>query len=176
MAISDKNLANQNEKRYYPLRNVENPQKVSLVEITETQYRAIYPEIWATRKREQYHHRCMCPTKYLWKCDGNCDLCEYHAAGDILSLDAPVADGNANMYDVISNTAPTMEDVIADAILLEQLIARFRELDPEADRIIELFGDELSDRKIAEQLGRKQRTFADQMKKIRIELRKVCGY
>ena len=118
----------------------------------------------------------MCTKKYLWKCDGNCDLCEYHAAGDMLSLDVPTEDGNANMYDTIPDTASTMEDVLSDAMLLEQLIARFRELDPDADRIIELLGDELSDRKIAEQLGRKQRTFADQMKKIRTELRKIRGY
>ena len=70
----------------------------------------------------------------------------------------------------------SMEDVLSDAMLLEQLIARFRELDPDADRIIELLMDELSDRKIAEKLGRKQRTFADQMKKIRTELRKIRGY
>ena len=113
----------------------------------------------------------MCPKKYIWKCDGNCDLCEYHVAGDILSLDVPTEDGNANMYDSIPDTAPTMEDVISDAILLEQLIAKFRKLDPDANRIIEMLGNELSDRKIAEQLGRKQRTFADQMKKIRTELR-----
>ena len=168
--------ANQIKKRYYPLRDVKNPDKVSLVEITEAQYRALYPEIWATQKREQHHHRCMCTRKYLWKCDGNCDLCEYHAAGDMLSLDVPTEDGNANLYDTIPDTAPTMEDVLSDAMLLEQLIARFRELDPDADRIIELLRDELSDRKIAEQLGRKQRTFADQMKKIRTELRKIRGY
>lgn len=168
--------ANQIKKRYYPLRDVKNPDKVSLVEITEAQYRALYPEIWATQKREQHHHRCMCTRKYLWKCDGNCDLCEYHAAGDILSLDVPTEDGNANLYDTIPDTAPTMEDVLSDAMLLEQLIARFRELDLDADRIIELLRDELSDRKIAEQLGRKQRTFADQMKKIRTELRKIRGY
>ena len=168
--------ANQIKKRYYPLRDVKNPDKVSLVEITEAQYRALYPEIWATQKREQHHHRCMCTRKYLWRCDGNCDLCEYHAAGDMLSLDVPTEDGNANLYDTIPDTAPTMEDVLSDAMLLEQLIARFRELDPDADRIIELLGDELSDRKIAEQLGRPQRTFADQMKKIRTELRKIRGY
>ena len=172
MAIKD----NQSKKRYYPLRDVKNPYKVTLVEITEAQYRALYPEIWATQKREQHHHRCMCTRKYLWKCDGNCDLCEYHAAGGTLSLDVSTEDGNANMYDTIPNTAPTMEDVLSDALLLEQLIARFRELDPDADRIIELLGDELSDRKIAEKLGRKQRTFADQMKKIRTELRKVRGH
>ena len=172
MAIKD----NQSKKRYFPLRDAINPYKVTLVEITETQYRALYPEIWATQKREQHHHRCMCTRKYLWKCDGNCDLCEYHAAGDMLSLDVPTEDGNANMYDIIPDSAPTMEDVLSDAMLLEQLIARFRELDPDADRIIELLMDELSDRKIAEKLGRKQRTFADQMKKIRTEPRKIRGY
>ena len=170
------NLENQSKKRYYPLRDTENPYKVSLVEITEAQYRALYPEIWATQKREQYHHRCMCTKKYLWKCDGNCDLCEYHAAGDTRSLDVPTEDGNANMHDTIPDTSPTMEDVISDAILLEQLIAKFRELDPDADRIIEMLSNDFSDRKIAEQLGRKQRTFADQMKKYRTELRKMRGY
>lgn len=97
MAIKD----NQSKKRYYPLRDVKNPDKVSLVEITESQYRALYPEIWATQKREQHHHRCMCTRKYLWKCDANCDLCEYHATGDTLSLDVSTEDGNANMYDTI---------------------------------------------------------------------------
>lgn len=167
---------NKSKKRYYPLRDAENPYKVSLVEITEAQYRALYPEIWATQKREQYHHRCMCPKRYIWKCDGNCDLCEYHAAGDMLSLDMPLEDGNANMYDSIPDTAPRMEDVISDAIILDQLIAKFRELDPDADRIIEMLSDEKSDRAIAEQLGRKQRTFADQMKRYRTELRRVRGY
>ncbi len=167
---------NKSKKRYYPLRDAKNPYKVSLVEITEAQYRALYPEIWATQKREQYHHRCMCTKKYIWKCDGNCDLCEYHVVGDMLSLDMPSEDGNANMYDSIPDTAPTMEDVISDAILLEQLITKFRELDRDADRIIEMLSDEKSDRAIAERLGRKQRTFADQMKRYRTELRKIRGY
>ena len=73
-------------------------------------------------------------------------MCEYHTAGDILSLDVPTEDGNANMYDTILDTAPTMEDIISDAILLEQLITKFRELDPDADLIIEMLGNKLSDR------------------------------
>ena len=70
-----------------------------------------------------------------------------------------------------------MEEVFADRALLELLFQRLRELDPDADRIIELWeaNDKISDRSIAEELGRKQRTFADQMKRIRTELRKVCG-
>ena len=65
------NNKNHIKKRYYPLRDAENPYKVSLVEITEVQDRALYPEIWSTQKCEQYHHRCMCSKKYIWKCDGN---------------------------------------------------------------------------------------------------------
>lgn len=174
MAIKD----NQSKKRYYPLRDASNPYKVSLVEITEAQYRALYPEIWATQKREQHHHRCMCTRRYLWKCDGNCDLCEYHAYGDMLSLDVSTEDGNANMYDTISDTAPTMEDVLADRLFLEQLFDRLKELDPDSNTIIQCWLDDyrISDRAIAEKLGRPQRTFADQMKKIRTELRKVRGY
>ena len=58
----------------------------------------------------------------------------------MLSLEVSTEDGNANLYDTIPDSAPTMEDVLSDAMLLEQLIARFRELDPYADRIIELLG------------------------------------
>lgn len=169
------NLENQSKQRYYPLRDAENPYKVSLVEITEAQYRALYPEIWATQKREQYHHRCTCPCYYLWKCDAQCDLCEYHAP-DISSLDEPLPEDNGTLGNYIPDSKPSIEDVISDAILLEQLIAKFRELDSDAYRIIEMLGNELSDRKIAEQLGRKQRTFADQMKRYRTELRKIRGY
>ena len=62
-----------------------------------------------------------------------------------------------------------MENVIADRLLLDQLFNMLRELDPDADTIIQCWLDDykISDRAIAEKLGRKQRTFADQMKKIR---------
>lgn len=174
MAIKD----NQSKKRYYPLRDASNPYKVTLVEITETQYRALYPEIWATQKREQHHHRCMCIKKHLWECDGDCIGCKYHAAGDTLSLDIPTEDGEVNMYDCIPDSSPSMENVIADRLLLDQLFNRLRELDPDADTIIQCWLDDykISDRAIAEKLGRPQRTFADQMKKIRTELRKVRGH
>ncbi len=144
--------------------------------VTKEQHDTFYKEADRIRHKEQNHGRCMCPYRFIWKCDGDCLDCEYHAAGDISSLDQPLSDGNGTLGDYIPDRSKPMEKVIADRMLLEQLIARFRELDPDADRIIELLGDELSDRKIAEQLGRKQRTFADQMKKIRTELRKIRGY
>lgn len=71
-----------------------------------------------------------------------------------------------------------MENVIADRLLLDQLFNRLRELDPDADTIIQCWLNDynISDRAIAEKIGRPQRTFADQMKKIRTELRKIRGY
>ena len=62
--------------------------------------------------------------------------------------------------------------------VLEQLFARLRELDPEADTIIQLWKDHpegISDRAIARELGRPQKTFADQMKKYRTDLRRITG-
>ena len=149
-------MQNNEKQRYYPLRDPENTSKVTLVPITEEQYRSLYPEIWRIRNREQNHGCCMCPKCYLWKCDGQCDLCEYHAPNTV-----------------------SLEDVVADRQLLTQLIEKLRQLDPKADTIIQLWKDHpegISDRKIAEVLDRPQRTFADQMKKYRTELRKVRGY
>ena len=127
------------------------------------------------RHKEQDRGRCMCPYRFIWKCDGECLDCEYHAAGDITSLDQPLSDGNGTLGDYIPDRSKPMEKVIADRMLLEQLFARLRELDPDADTIIQCWLDDykISDRAIAEKLGRKQRTFADQMKKIRTELRRL---
>lgn len=171
-------MTNKEKNRYYPLRDPENPHKVTLVPITEAQYRALYPEIWRICKREQNHGCCICPKSYLWKCDGQCDLCEYHMSETVF-LDEPLPNGDGSIKDYISDDSPSIEKLIADHQLLDKLIARLRQLDPEADKIIRLWKDNLegiSDRKVAEALGRPQRTFADQIKRYRTELRKIRGY
>ena len=62
--------------------------------------------------------------------------------------------------------------------LTARLIERLRELDPDADAILALWqeNDKFSDRAIAKALGRPQRTFTDQMKRYRTELRKIHSY
>lgn len=148
------------------------------VPVSSELFHALSKEATRIRKKEQYHNRCMCPKAYIWKCDGCCLDCEYHAAGDTLSTDVPNEDGESNMYDYLPDTAPSMEDVISDHLLLQQLIQRLRELDPDADRILEFWTEDskMSDREIARRLDRPQRTFADQMKKIRTEMRRIRGY
>lgn len=69
-----------------------------------------------------------------------------------------------------------MADAMVDRLLLEQLIPRLRELDPEADRILQMLEEDKSNRSIAEELGIPRRTFARQMQRYRSELRKVPGY
>ena len=128
--------------------------------------------------KEQDRGRCMCPYRFIWKCDGDSLDCEYHASGDITSLDQPLPDGNGTLGDYINDRSKPMEEDIADRMLLEQLFARLRELDQEADTIIKLWKDHqegISDRAIARELGRPQKTIADQMKKYRTDLRRITG-
>lgn len=149
------------------------------VPVAKELHDSFYREASRIRDKEQNHGRCMCPYRFIWKCDGDCIGCEYHAAGDLTSLEQPLPDGEGTLGDYIPDDSPSIEDVVADRQLLSQLIEKLRQLDPEADTIIQLWKDHpegISDRKIAEALGRPQRTFADQMKKYRTELRKVRGY
>lgn len=148
------------------------------VPVTKEQHNSFYKEADRIRHKEQDHGRCMCPYRFIWRCDGDCLDCEYHATGDITSLDQPLSDGNGTLCDYMPNRSKSMEEIISDRMLLEQFFARLRELDPDADIIIQCWLDDykISDRAIAEKLGRPQRTFADQMKKIRTELRKVRGH
>ena len=95
------------------------------------------------------------------------------------SLDIPVGeDGEDTMLDMIQDETPSIEGVVADRDLLDRLFARLRELDPDADAIIAMWQADwnVSDRAIAEALCRPQRTFADQMKKYRTELRRIRGF
>ena len=146
------------------------------VPVSKAQHDAFYKEADRIRHKEQDHGRCMCPYRFIWACSGDCIGCEYHATGDITSLDQPLPDGNGTLGDYIPDRSKPMEKVIADRMLLEQLFARLRELDPEADTIIQLWQDHpegISDRAIARELGRPQKTFADQMKKYRTDLRRI---
>ncbi len=140
---------------------------------------AYYREAARIRMKEQDHGRCVCPQSKIWACDGDCLTCEYHRSGDLASLDVPIGeDSENNLLDMGPSEATSIESVIADRDLLNRLFARLRELDPDADTIIAMWQDnyKVSDRAIAEALGRPQRTFADQMKKYRTELRRIRGF
>lgn len=142
--------------------------------VTDEEYREFYKEVDAKRKREQYHHRCYCTKEFLWKCDGDCDFCQFHSKGDFLSLDYANEEG-MSLVDNIPDDME-LEQIVADSALLEELFGKLKALDPDGEKIAKLWmaNPDISDRKIAEQLGRKQRTFANQIKKIRKVLKNTA--
>lgn len=69
------------------------------ISVTKEQRDVFYKEADRIRHKEQDHGRCMCPYRFIWRCDGDCLDCEYHAAGDITFLDQPLSDGNGTLGD-----------------------------------------------------------------------------
>ena len=125
---------------------------------------------WRTnlRKREQYHGRCMCPRNKWWLCDGMCDDCEYHAPGDILSLDMPTSNDDGDevtLLDMLEDPAASLEEVICDKAELDQLYERLDQLMPEAVEIGRLRQKGLTDEAIAKIVGIKRTTFRSRLAK-----------
>ena len=105
---------------------------------TKQQFQEFYREVTRIRKKEQYYHRCKCPKKFIRACDGDCENCEHHLGYGLLSLDAPnTEDGSTLLESEELAASELMEEHISDRFLLEQLFQRLRELDSDADKIIE---------------------------------------
>ncbi|NJP41654.1 hypothetical protein HCH52_11430 [Oscillospiraceae bacterium HV4-5-C5C] len=156
MSNKGKNLSQSNERKVY-IRNTE-----QWVEVTEAQYRAYYRDIWATRKRAQGHHQCMCPRNKQWMCDGDCLVCPFHAAGDNLSLDYTVTDKDGNEKSWLDNLVddrPDIQSTLEDRELLDVLLHKLDELDPEGRRICELVMEGRSERDCGKEMGMARNTF-----------------
>ena len=147
------------------------------VPVTKEQHDSFYKEADRIRHKEQDHGRCMCPYRFIWKCDGDCIGCEYHAAGDITSLDQPLPDGNGTSVTIfptaVSRWKKSSPTACCWSSSLPDCVSLTRKPIPSSS-----FGGSpggISDRAIARELGRPQKTFADQMKKYRTDLRRITG-
>ena len=169
-------MKTENKKYYYPMRDPSDPTKVDLIEISEELYREIGPEINTFRKREQRAGRCNCPARFIWKCDMDCALCEYRAVGNrvYMSSDEEADD----LFENIGDESADTERAVTDKMLLEEVLDRFRELDPDADKILAMWSEnpDISDREIERKLGRKHSTFQKQLAKYRAELKKIRNF
>lgn len=166
-------MKNETQKYYYPMRDPHDPSKVNLIEISEEIYRETGPEINTFRKREQRAGRCSCPSRYLWKCDMDCALCEYRAAGNRVYMESDEEEDE--LFENIGDERADTEKAVTDKMLLEEVLDRFRELDPDADRIIAMWSEnpDISDREIAARLGRGQSTFQKQIARYRSRLKEI---
>ena len=137
------------KQRYYPLRDADHPYRVTLVPITEEQYKVLMPEIYNHRTREQYHERCFVPRRARWTCDGQCDLCRYHEN-----------DGRFTSADLLSeqgfdwqDSAILPEDAVINAMVYPQVLERLKQLLPEALDIGRLRMEGYTETEAAEILG-----------------------
>ena len=147
-------------------------------EVTPEEYKRY--DQWRTnlRKREQYHGRCMCPRQKWWLCDGMCEDCEFHAPGDMLSLDATETDaegGEFSLLDCFASPESVLNEIILDQVLMKQLLKRLEELMPEAIEIGKLRQEGLSDEAIADIIGIKRTTFLSRLKEVKSILREEYG-
>lgn len=154
-----------------PVRDANDPHKVTLKPVSEEVYVKITPEINRIRSHRQYHGQCRCPKKYLWKCDGDCAICEYRATGDCLSLDYDM-----EMHGDTFASTSVIEEIVADHILMCQLLERLKELMPEAITVGQMSLDEdMSERKCLEQLNLKRSTYRSRLEKVRKQLEYEFG-
>ena len=130
--------------------------RVVMVDATEEEYRAYMAPIWAEIKREDRDGRCMVKGKNdrLIRCpeSNRCEECKHSVLMDEGA--EPAAEGSFE------------EDVIYETIL-EDLIAMLSEIKPKYGRIFRLLYDGATQQEMADELGIKQRTVSDDIKKIR---------
>ena len=147
-------------------------------EVTPEEYKRY--DKWRTklRKREQYHGRCMCTRRKWWLCDGVCEDCEFHAPGDMLSLDETETNEDGEevcMLDCFASPESVLNEIVLDQVLMKQLLKRLDELMPEAIEIGKLRQEGLSDEAIADIIGVKRTTFLSRLKKVKEILQEEYG-
>jgi DNA-directed RNA polymerase specialized sigma24 family protein len=147
------------KKYYYPLRRENDRNSVDLVPVTEEQYEELTKLINRKRKREQRAGRCLCPKQYFWKCDADCDNCQYYKS-DWISLDQALngfAGLGSILLDFLADDSCLAETIEKRALseTLELLLDSFSK---EEQEIIRLFSEGHSEREIADKVGCSQKT------------------
>ncbi len=164
-------MAEKKEKRYYPLREEANKKHVNLEEVSEEVYKGTSPEIWREQKRRQASGQCRCPKSKLWACDLDCEYCRYQAAGNQVSLDAPLEDASGlTIADTIPSRGRSPEDIVIDMFMMDALLRELKQLDPEGRRMCKLFSDGISESESARIMGMPRMTYVHHWEKVKAQL------
>ena len=130
------------------------------VPVSKTDFDNYYRDVNAYRRRQQEHGRCVCPASQRYLCDMDCCTCRFHKGGDELSLDytVTVKDGNEKSW-LLPDDRPSAQSVMEDRELLDTLLHKLDELDPEGRRICELVMEGRSERDCGKEMGMARNTF-----------------
>ena len=138
--------------------------RVVMVDATEEEYRAYMAPVWAEIKREDRDGRCMVKGKNgrLIRCPES-NRCEESSRerNKPASLSVLMDEGAEPAAE-----GAFEEDVIYETIL-EDLIAMLSEIKPKYGKIFRLLYNGATQQEMADELGIKQRTVSDDIKKIR---------
>ena len=132
------------------------------VPVSKTDFDNYYRDINAYRRRQQEHGRCVCPASKRYLCDMDCCTCRFHKGGDELSLDYTVTDEDGNeksWLEDLPDDRPSAQSVMEDRELLDTLLHKLDELDPEGRRICELVMEGRSERDCGKEMGLARNTF-----------------
>jgi hypothetical protein len=132
------------------------------VSVSKTDFDNYYRDINAYRRRQQGHGRCVCPASKRYLCDMDCCSCRFHKGGDSLSLDYTITDEEGNeksWLDDLQDDAPSVQSVLEDRELLDTLLYKLDELDPEGRRICKLVMEGRSERDCGKEMGMARNTF-----------------
>lgn len=138
------------------------------VSVSKDFYDDYYRDINAHRRRQQEHGRCVCPASKRYLCDMDCLTCPFRKAGDELSLDYTVTDdaGNEKSWlDDLANDAPSALTILEERELLDALMSKLDDLDPDGRRICELLLQDKSEREIAAIMGFSQQSTVNYKKR-----------
>ena len=131
------------------------------VPVSKTDFNNYYRDINAYRRRQQEHGRCVCPASKRYLCDMDCWTCRFRKAGDELSLDYTISDEDGNeksWLDDLPDDSPSAQSILEERDLLDSLIRKLDELDPDGRRICELLLQNKTEREIAEIMGISQQS------------------
>ena len=161
--MSNQDNQNQSNERKIYLKDLH-----QWVPVSKTDYDNYYRDINAYRRRQQEHGRCVCPASKRYLCDMDCWTCRFHKAGDELSLEFTVSDDDGNEMSKLDNLAdetPNALDILEERELLDALMSKLEELDPDGRRICELFNQDKSEREIAAIMGFSQQSTVNYKKR-----------
>lgn len=132
------------------------------VPVSKTDFDNYYRDVNAYRRRQQEHGRCVCPASKRYLCDMDCYTCRFHKGGDELSLDYTVTDEDGNeksWLEALPDDRPSAQSVMEDRELLDTLLHKLDELEPEGRRICELVMEGRSERDCGKEMGMARNTF-----------------
>jgi DNA-directed RNA polymerase specialized sigma24 family protein len=138
------------------------------IPVTEEVYRVFKRPLWAEHKRKERAKRCRDENGF--RCTKDCRTCDKRCEGSVLSLDR-FSEAGFDVPDEVD-----MADLVADKLLLEQLMEALDDLEPDERSLIDaLFFNDRTERDYAAEIGISHQAVGKRKNKVIGKLRSIMG-